>query len=430
MSNTDFPGELPQEIYDETIGLLRDDPDALRACALAFRQLLPTSQKLLFKRLALLLGSRILSLEYLNGPRLERILADSPHIGSYVEFLEISEATDVEAGFNYTDYSAEQRRASKYGEYLSRNLTLAFCLPRFCRLKCLSLQYRHMSGSARTVLENTFRQSTLTCINIHSMHPFILQRCRNMKHLSICPLDYDDPPKRTPGIDRPVLESLHITLNQRLEVITFVHTLTEQVINISHLKKLFVVCKDGALSHATLWNLLLGSKTSLEELVFDPCLEAVRHPIAIPRNYLNFGILKALRRMRIRLAMTYRPINPICSMGWFVGIFRTMPLSKENCLEELTIEVIYKSIMTIDTAPWSELFTLLATPDRFPCFKKLRVTILSFRDGQAEEIISDLESCLIDLRETGISVELLVAGQGPDYLSTFWPDTSWNSILI
>lgn len=79
-------GAFPQEIYEEIIRHLRDDHISLSATALTCHSLLFASQKHLFSRVVLYPS---LPKKGATSSQLKRILSDSPHVGTYVDYLEL-----------------------------------------------------------------------------------------------------------------------------------------------------------------------------------------------------------------------------------------------------------------------------------------------------------------------------------------------------
>ncbi|KAF9481936.1 hypothetical protein BDN70DRAFT_492538 [Pholiota conissans] len=123
---------FPQEIYDEIIGYLKDDPRTLKATALTCRSFVHVSQKHRFSRVVVRPSfpfSVSLPYEFVcinacyNPPvaRLKKLLDNSPHIGCYIEELELLLCRDRHHWDGWTPF-------------------LEFCLPRISKLQTLSVR--------------------------------------------------------------------------------------------------------------------------------------------------------------------------------------------------------------------------------------------------------------------------------------------------
>ncbi|KAF9481941.1 hypothetical protein BDN70DRAFT_875733 [Pholiota conissans] len=123
---------FPQEIYNEVIGYLKDNPRALKATALTCRSFVHVSQRHQFSRVVVRPSFPFsVSLPYeftcimacCNPPvaRLKKLLDDSPHIGRYIEDLELLLCRDRYQWDGWTSF-------------------LEFCLPHISKLQTLSVK--------------------------------------------------------------------------------------------------------------------------------------------------------------------------------------------------------------------------------------------------------------------------------------------------
>ncbi|KAF8160160.1 hypothetical protein BJ912DRAFT_1050134 [Pholiota molesta] len=86
MSDQIMLGAFPQEIYEDIIRHLRDYPISLSATALTCSPLLCASQKHLFSRVVLYPS---FPKKGATASQLQRMLSGSPHVGTYVDYLEL-----------------------------------------------------------------------------------------------------------------------------------------------------------------------------------------------------------------------------------------------------------------------------------------------------------------------------------------------------
>ncbi|KAF9545228.1 hypothetical protein CPC08DRAFT_393358 [Agrocybe pediades] len=175
-------GRLPQEMYDEIISFLQDDPITLRSCALTHRSLLFASQKHIFNSLILDtgLGKPVGSDEarfkyfFIAPNQLHSILQRSQYIGAYVRNLRITtnltclmQSREWEIGL--TDKEMEQTHVE----------SLTFCLQQFRYLECLSVRPALPEENYKLAWKNPeFLQAVQNLVSLPSLRiPFHV--CRN-----------------------------------------------------------------------------------------------------------------------------------------------------------------------------------------------------------------------------------------------------------
>ena len=300
---TNYQGRLCPELYAAILGQLWNDHEALRTFSLSCHILRPLAQELLFKKIIVTFG---VTLRFgIRGSRLKTILATSPHIGAYVEVLEIIEL-GTPAGhcswFLHNDLSEEVINGFGEDESPASDTSLSFCLPLLPRLKALStnLYYpifikRYWASIKQTgllaSLVTTMSLSSLTCLVVGGIPLALISYCPNLRYLWLAYLlesDHNDEKMWfavhiTPSPNRIQLQSLAV--DQSLTD-CFTEGFLSQTVDLSALKTLFI--KYGAVEQTDVQAFIEPCVNSVEELIFDPFHEGM---IALPIFLTSIDVL-------------------------------------------------------------------------------------------------------------------------------------------
>ena len=265
---------LPQELYHEIVNYASDDKEVLKACSLASRTLTEQSQKHLFSRVVLctptppsqyaserLQNHRVYDLSGLPD-KFSALLDTSPHIGDYINCLQIINLDD--------DLSDAQ-----IGVY---NDSLPRCLPRINNLKALVVfrlnLWTGFSQEVSSSFLHVLQLPSLIHLDLSPAPMYCLDTIigRNVKHLCIRDdLFFQSSSLLAPSASMPIyLDSfLYRCPSYHLRL----HNAFSQI-KLSRLRKLVVV--DDAYGPILITPLLLKlHHDTLEELTIIPNLEGV-----------------------------------------------------------------------------------------------------------------------------------------------------------
>ena len=297
---TNYQGILCPELYAAILGQLWDDHEALRTCSLSCHILRPLAQELLFKKITVAFGPNeyrfTSSSRHIRGSRLKTILATSPHIGAYVEVLEIGEMGPRDSNwFLNEELPEEVIKGFGEDESLARNTSLNFCLPLLPRLKALSTELyypkflkTYWASTTQTgllaSLVTTMSLSSLTCLVVGGIPLALISYCPNLRYLwleSLLESDHNDEKMWfavhiAPSANRIQLQSLAVSQDLTH---CFTKGFLSQTVDLSALKTLFI--KYPAVIQTDVQAFLEPCVNSVEELIFDPFHEGNRM-IALP----------------------------------------------------------------------------------------------------------------------------------------------------
>jgi len=268
----DIPWSYLQTIYGLIVNYASDDQEALKACSLASRTLTAQSQKHLFSRVVLctptppgqyaserLQNHRVYDLSGLPD-KFSALLDTSPHIGDYIDCLQIINLDD--------DLSDVQK--CMYNDSLPR------CLPRINKLKALVVFRLNLwTGFSQEVSSgflHVLQLPSLIHLDLSPAPMWCLDAIisRNVKHLCIRDeICFPSSSLLTPSASMPIyLDSL---LNRNPSSHLHLHNPFSQI-KLSQLRKLVVVDHAYSPIPVTPFLLMLYHDT-LEELTIIPDLE-------------------------------------------------------------------------------------------------------------------------------------------------------------
>ncbi|KAF9473039.1 hypothetical protein BDN70DRAFT_937730 [Pholiota conissans] len=180
-------GVFPQEIYEDVVGYLKDDPVALKATSLTSFSLIAVSQKYLFSRVVLypsiMMDRWSSSKKRATSAQLKRVLADSPHLGCYVRSLELHLCADRHQWLGWTsslDFTLH---------HLSKLQSLVIKVDQASPLSngYMTRPREDHNGVERITqaLIRTLQIPSLHSLETHYFDTSILSHCRNLKEITL-----------------------------------------------------------------------------------------------------------------------------------------------------------------------------------------------------------------------------------------------------
>ncbi|KDR78845.1 hypothetical protein GALMADRAFT_266269 [Galerina marginata CBS 339.88] len=411
-----IPG-IPQELTAEILNHLWDDENALKACSLACRAFLHTSQQHLFSKIVLWKG--------LPGHRFRDLLRSSPHLSLYVEYFEVS---DLHGSWVWNDRTS-----------------ISFCLSCLSNLRALVFHYpledleetrwnNIIEEGLLDSLIDTLHLPSLTYLNLFCFPPALLiKHGRNLTHL-VVESDFTESYtshniSSTCCTSQEKISMDFLQVNIVDEGVERPRTLQDlyNTVDVTTLKR-FSGCGDvGIKCHHDLWSFMKACAGTLEELDFEPCSDA-HIPEISTMDPIDWSTMTALRVLRIRLEVTTPARGPMINQfPWFMTLLDK--LSPPNTrLEELVVHVNYAFCgQKIEVHHWAKLSALLLDRNRFPRLRKVEFWIAAFVADDVEEIMLQVNRQTIFLRESSRLRVTLVHVKPFAHLSFFLPDPTWIS---
>ncbi|KAF4615650.1 hypothetical protein D9613_012486 [Agrocybe pediades] len=377
-------GRLPQEMYDEIISFLQDDPITLRSCALTHRSLLFASQKHIFNSLILDtgLGKPVGSDEarfkyfFIAPNQLRSILQRSQYIGAYVRNLRITtnltclmQSREWEIGL--TDKEMEQTHVE----------SLTFCLQQFRYLECLSVRPALPEENYKLAWKNPeFLQAVQNLVSLPSLRCFDhcspMDLAYNLKnHIEYLSMYAETGPNlstsATPQTNRRCsVDFLQIWHND-IYGSTVLNPHLQEFLDIGNLKGLCIRSGHDRHLSADVDYLLRACEKSLLHLI----LESTTFLSDFDADGLNFTFknLHALHTFHVRLQGEMGRRLPM-----LVTLLSTIPAGQENMLEELVVQIkcdYFQLSRDFHPEPWDNLWTLVTNSTHFPRLTKLYLRV-------------------------------------------------------
>jgi len=485
--NKECSTRLPLELHNEIINILRDDLEALRACASTCRAFSSVAQKLIFSCIIVIAGTNRKGGDYLTDAQFLDILENSPRIGSYVRSVKLARANAPEEMKTLID-------KLYHGRDFKMGRTIFSCLTYLTELECLSIDYgsgwktRVLTADDEKRLEQelacTLQLPTLHSLDMGHMTPGLLQYRKNLKFLCVDGATLEEPKwVPNPGMPRCSVKSLLVKLDgsnhQTIQKFrSQLNILCSSVIDITQLKRLFMVCcrHTPTQYHYVLADLLQACGQNLEFLVLDPnkdgetrelllmhksltCLltnffftNSVRDPYDATAT-LSLSNLTALKRLHIRVNTMYDdPISPHY-LPWIINVLKTLPQGNSSRLVHLSFQINYDNYESQnDFLLCAELYHLAVDANRFPRLQLLEMTGCSYlstaagdkiyEDWQSNFGISNISTPTIRIKLLSkrrfispfalgvVSADLLlIVDEADQELYPFWPNESFKQLI-
>jgi len=294
---------LPPEIHPEIVQYLWDDKKALKACSTASSTFTASAQRHLFSQIIIRGPLKPTKVQDIGGSpqNFKNLLDESPHIASYVDYLELFD--DV----RFTSRSGLEPTTRE--EWLSTDTFLASCLNRLFNLKALVIQYGNREDFDQTRWEEIRRwnempdallssiltllhQPSLVYVDMKSAPiNFILPGIGpNIRHVVVYDLLkdtrlYSAPSQPLPGL--PELTSLFINYGVDMEdaMELFVNE-PSRSFDITKLERLIIWVEgyDYITQHDLVAEFLESCSGTIKEFYFSPCLEGELSVALSPRT--------------------------------------------------------------------------------------------------------------------------------------------------
>lgn len=261
---------VPQEIKDEILAYFWNDIHTLHACSLTCRTFLHTCRTYIFAKIVLFEPAHASKRTGLN---FQGLLQTSPHIGSYVQHLELHD--------------------EEYTEWLCQDTTLSFCMPHLFNLKALVIRIKVWEDPKQLwtlIRQGRFFSATmdilhfpsLVCLDL-SWLPFQLVRhCQCLNHLSVRlssvifgEIDSSTCCNTAAKLSVGSLQIEALDPERHPQALFHMIKAADELCNIIDVRTIRTFIGNATVTiegHRILWQIMKNFAPTLEVLVFIPCV--------------------------------------------------------------------------------------------------------------------------------------------------------------
>lgn len=355
------PDRLPQELLYAIFEELRHDVTALKSCALVSQHFVVTARAHLFAEVYLPPPERPNAIGLCQ--RFCSILRRSPHLGLYVQRLEILQGTEPQS------------------QWVAEEDTLPLILNALPNLRGISFDGGHgdlrwslLPCDLKQAILNTFRLPGLTSITLRHFRGFsdieeflsLFVGCEDLKHLSLIRPDFTPPMPAipmSPFNGRAQLNSLTVSDPSTLSIL-LLNSLAGSLstVDVTRLRRLSVYTS----AWTPLSNLLGAVGSSLEHLTIRiPKFRMYLMSSQNHRYFIHF-ILAPLTSDSIQihgdtaLRLLHLSFEGAPQLPWFVRFLREQRLHN---LQDITLDILFSFDINAGVqADWDVVDVLLSDP--------------------------------------------------------------------